>query len=137
MKWIYRIIGIVTLCLVIWFVVTITSLSKAFDGFSFKHELNSKNFEFIKSSLSTDSTKVYYHYMFDQGGYGYSRTFWAVVGKEDKNLEQGILPDGYRVIGWTKDDELLIEKFDTNDYMKEAHKLQSGTIFNGVKLLIE
>lgn len=137
MRWLYKIVGIIALGCSIWFVAVLIGFSNGFDDFGFRHKLSCDNLEVIKKSSSPDNLKVYYHYMFDQGGYGYSRSFWAVVGKNDNDLEPGIIADGYRIVGWTSDNALKIESFEPPYYKEDSKELKSGSFLNGVKLIIE
>lgn len=136
MKWFYRTIIVVFL---IWITFEISGFAEIFDEFSFRHELKDENFELIKSSPSPDGSKVYFQYMFDQGGYGYSRVFWSAVSMKDKdkNLEAGILPDGYRIIGWSNKNELIIESFEPSYYKEDSEVLTSGSIINNVHLVVK
>ena len=109
------------------------------DQLEFDHSTTSKNFVLLEDSVSPDKSKIYYHYTFDQGGSGYSRSFWAVTDTESeiKNLEEYIIPDGYKAVGWTQENELILEEFDPTYYKDKDVELMTGTDFQGVRLRIK
>lgn len=93
----------------------------------------------LTDSVSPNGQFRYYVYQFDHGGYGYSRVFWAVTANTDEvlNLKEYKLPDGYKIVGWTKENELKIEEWEPYYYKDEEVELKDGSIFKNVKLKIE
>ncbi|WP_242919678.1 hypothetical protein [Pontibacter liquoris] len=77
-------------------------------------------------------------YQFDQGAHGYSRMFWAIApaNKENINLKEYILPDGYKTLGWTSDNKAIIEKWEPYYYKDRDVTLKTGDKFNGVTLVL-
>lgn len=105
--------------------------SKAFHS---EHSLKESSFILISESTSPNLKYRYYEYQFDNGGFGHSRVFWSVVdNNEDKeqDLIKGLIPDGYKIKGWTNNDKLIIEKWEPY-YKIEKTELKSGTEINGV-----
>lgn len=100
---------------------------------------NDEGFVLLKESISPNRQFIYYDYHFDHGGFGYSREFWAITKntKDNFNLKDYNIPDGYRIIGWTKQNELQIEKWEPYYNKDEDVELKSGSNFMGVKLKIK
>lgn len=103
------------------------------------HFKTDNNFVLIIDSVSPNGQFKFYEYQFDNGGYGYSRLFWAVTNNtdEDINLKDFNLPDGYRIIGWTHQNELKIEKWEPYYKKDKEVELTNGFSFKNVKLKIE
>ncbi len=102
------------------------------------NNLKDSDFVLLKSQVSPNKEFQFYEYQFDNGGFGYSRVYWAVI-ENDSNifeLDDGLLPDGYRIVGWTDNSELLIEKWEPYYYKDTVVDLESGNLFNGVKLIL-
>jgi hypothetical protein len=79
-----------------------------------------------------------YHY--DNGAFGYSRTFWAVTPFEYQNLNLANyeIPDGYQAKGWSAENDLLVEKWEPYYYRQKLGELRTGDLFKGVRVkLIE
>lgn len=77
-------------------------------------------------------------YKFDIGALGYSRIFWAVVPHEysDINLRSYELPDGYKGIGWTERNELLIEEWKPYYFIEREFELNDGEFYKGAQIKI-
>lgn len=102
-----------------------------------KHILNDPDFVLISDSISPNQKYRYYEYQFDNGGMGYSRVFWSVI-KIDENtqdLKRGLIPDGFKAIGWTKESQLILSEWKPY-YHKELTELKSQTELNGVKITL-
>ncbi len=114
-------------------------LNELAEAFHSEHNLKDENFNLLKVQISPNKKFKFFEYQFDNGGFGYSRTFWSVVGNDSTkhNLEKGILPDGYRALDWTNDNELIIEKWKPYYFINEAFELKSGDLINGVKLKLK
>ena len=77
-------------------------------------------------------------YKFDIGALGYSRIFWAIVPLEyhDLNLTIFELPDGYKGIDWSNNNELLVEKWEPYYNIEREIKLNNGAFFKGALIKI-
>jgi hypothetical protein len=52
----------------------------------------------------------------------------------DLNLAEYELPDGYRTTAWSKQNEVLVEKWEPYYYRENLAELKTGDIFKGVKV---
>jgi len=100
------------------------------------HFITDKDFILLKDSISPNGKFVYYEYQFDNGGHGYSRVFWSLtqISKNQKNLLQGKIPDGYRIKGWSRANELILEKWTPYYYKEEEIELKTGSELNGIRI---
>lgn len=132
-KTLFIIGGIFLICIVAIGYKLSKSLNEVDESF---HHLGNKRLIIMKSEVSPNEKFQFFEYQFDNGGLGYSRVFWSVI-KNDvtiKELQHGLLPDGYRAVGWTEKNELIVEKWEPYYYKSEDINLKSGSIFNKVKL---
>ena len=92
------------------------------------HFISDSTFVLLNDSKSPDGTKKFFQYCFDIGALGYTRVFWAVTPIRDTSLDlsKGLLPDGYKIIGWTDSNQLLIEKWTPYYYKSDSVELKSG-----------
>ena len=92
------------------------------------HFLSDSTFVLLADSASPDGNKKYFQYCYDHGGFGYSRVFWAIVAIKDSSLDltKGLLPDVYKIVGWTKSNQLVIEKWTPYYYKSDSIELKSG-----------
>ncbi len=137
MKRLFIIIGGVILIGVLIFGYKINSdLNKLEEVFSIEHNLKHSNFVLLKSKISPNKKFQFYEYQFDNGGFGYSRVFWSVIKNDSTifELEKGLLPDGYKVIEWTEDNELLIEKWQPYYYKDKEVELTDNQLINKAKI---
>jgi len=97
-----------------------------------------KDFILISDSISPNEKYKYYEYQFDNGGLGYSRIFWSVTKNDNakKNLFDGKIPDGYKIKGWSINNELILEKWEPYYYKAKEVELTSNSIFKGVKIIV-
>jgi hypothetical protein len=111
----------------------LNSLEEAFHS---EHNLKDSSFVLLKSKVSPNNEFQFFEYQFDNGGFGYSRVFWSVIKNDSTilGLETGLLPDGYKALEWTANNELVIEKWEPYYYKDEEVELKSGDLINGVKL---
>ncbi|WZL89280.1 hypothetical protein VS868_00605 [Salinimicrobium sp. 3283s] len=133
-KWILIIIGIILIGIIgIGFKLN-SDFDKVTEAFHSEHSLKEADFVLISDSVSPNKKFRYYEYQFDNGGFGYSRVFWSVI--EDKenesDLKKGLIPDGFRITGWTADNELILEEWEPY-YNIQKTNLKSGVEINGVK----
>ena len=134
------IIGLLLIIFIGLFLKLDSDLGKSPDTYRVEHSLNEKRLILISDSISPNTLHRYYEYHFDKGTLGYSRVFWSVIVNDsnNKNLEKGIIPNGYKSIGWNSNNELMLKKWKT--YYSSENKikieLESGSEFNGVRIII-
>lgn len=109
------------------------------DSFHSKHNLDDSSFVILKELISPDEKHKMYEYQFDNGGFGYSRVFWSVIPNEptEKDLRNGLLPYGYKAIGWTEENLLVIEKWEPYYYNDDNSKTHDITEINNVRLILK
>jgi hypothetical protein len=107
-----------------------------FDSIGFDHSLNSDQIVILEDSISPDKNFIYYQYQFDNGGYGYSKSFWAVTKNGNTELEKFIIPDGYKINGWTESNELELEKWEPYYFKENFKEMENGDSLHVVKILI-
>ena len=137
-KWILIIVGII-LFVIIGIGIKINSdLNNVAEAFKSEHVLNELNLNILSESISPDKKYKYYEYQFDNGGFGYSRVFWSVIkNKENKNnLENGLIPNGYKIIEWNNDSELILQKWKPYYESNTNYELDGKTELNGIKIKI-
>jgi hypothetical protein len=105
-------------------------------GFKKEHKLSDPNLIVISDSLSPDKRYKYITYKFDNGGFGYSRVFWSVLKIDEVNLDLGVLPDGYKAVGWTDLNEVIIEKREPYYGIRKGFRLETGDNFNEITIRI-
>ena len=103
------------------------------------HYKSDSSFVLLADSIAPDGSKKYFEYCFDHGVFGYSRVFWSVINSKDTNadLSEGLLPDGYKTVGWTNNRELIVEKWTPYYYKSDSVELKSGMQFNGTKIVVK
>lgn len=140
MKRTFLIIGVIILIGVLILGYKIVSdLNELEEAFHSEHNLKDSSFVLLKSQISPNEKFQFFEYQFDNGGFGYSRVFWSVI-KNDSTimaLEKGLLPDGYKIIEWTDDNELLIEKWEPYFYKDKEVELTDKSIINEVKIKLK
>lgn len=136
-KWILIIVGIVLIGIVGFGIKISSDFDKVEVAFHSEHSLKDENFVLISDSISPNKKHKYYEYQFDNGGFGYSRVFWSVIEntENESDLEKGLIPDGFKIVGWTNDNELILEKWEPY-YEINKTELKNGTEFNGVKITL-
>ena len=133
-NWILIIIGIILIGIIgIGFKLN-SDFDKVSEAFHSKHSLKEADFVLISDSVSPNKEYKYYEYQFDNGGFGYSRVFWSVIenNENESDLEKGLIPDGFRITGWTAENELILEEWEPY-YDIQKMDLKSGVEINGVK----
>ena len=112
-KWILIIVGIILIGIIGIGIKINSDLNDVTEAFKSEHALNEPNLNILSESISTDKKYKYYEYQFDNGGLGYSRVFWSVIkNDENKNdLEKGLIPNGYKIIEWNNNSELVLKKW--------------------------
>lgn len=102
------------------------------------HYRTDKDFVLISEVVSNDKKFKIVEYQFDHGGFGYSRVFWAITPADNEKLNLGdyLLPDGYKALSWTNDNEAVIEKWEPYYYKNKEVDLKTGDTFNDVKIRV-
>ena len=136
-KWILIIVGIILIGIVGIGIKINSDFDKVAEAFHSEHSINGDDFVLISESISPDKKHKYFEYHFDNGGLGYSRVFWAVIENKETefDLERGLIPDGFKIKGWTKENELILEKWKPYYEIKKT-ELKSGIELNGVKITL-
>lgn len=100
------------------------------------HYKSDPDFILLNEEISPNKDFKYYEYQFNTGAYGYSRVFWSIVNTDENNsdLSKSLIPDGYKIIGWSMDSELLLEEWEPYYYKSEEIKLLDGMELSGVKI---
>lgn len=114
--------GIILIGVLILGYKIVSDLNDLEEAFHSEHNLKDSSFVLLKSQISPNKKFQFFEYQFDNGGFGYSRVFWSVI-KNDSTitaLGKGLLPDGYKVLEWTDDNELLIEKWEPYYYVSST-----------------
>jgi hypothetical protein len=137
-KWILVISGIILLGIIGIGIKINSDLNELVEVFNSEHSLNESNLIILSDSISPNKKYKYYEYQFDKGGLGYSRIFWSVIenGKKENDLGKGLIPEGFKIIGWNEKNELLLREWNPTSELKTVSELQSGTIINGMKINI-
>ena len=135
-KWILVISGIILLGIIGIGIKINSDLNELVEVFNSEHSLNEPNLIILSDSISPNKKYKYYEYQFDKGGLGYSRIFWSVIenGKKENDLGKGLIPEGFKIIGWNEKNELLLREWNPTSELKTVSELQSGTIINGMKI---
>ena len=136
-KWILIIVGIVLIGIVGIGIKINSDFDKVAEAFHSEHSLKDASFVLISKSISPNKKHKYYEYQFDNGGFGYSRVFWSVIeNKENKaDLENGLIPDEFKIVGWTNENELILKKWEPY-YGINKTELKNGIELNGVKITL-
>jgi hypothetical protein len=102
------------------------------------HFLSDSTFVLLADSTSPDGNKKYFQYCYDHGGFGNSRVFWAVISIKDTGLDltKGLLPDGYKIVGWTSSNQLVIEKWTPYYYKSDSVELKSGMRIFDIDIIV-
>lgn len=137
MKRTLQIIGVIILIGVLLLGYKINSdLNELSEVFHSKHNLKDPSLVHLDSKISPNKRFKFVEYRFDNGGFGYSRVFWSVIKNDPtiNNIENGLLPDGYKAIEWTDDNELVIEKWEPYYYKDKEVELTDKNTINNIKI---
>jgi hypothetical protein len=95
-----------------------------------------RDFILLDAIVSPNNQHTLVIYQYDIGALGETRVWWAVTGIEyqNVNLAKYELPDGYEGIGWSKENDLLVSKWEPYYYRTKLGELNTGDTFNGVKV---
>lgn len=136
-KWGLIIIGIVLIGIIGIGIKINSDLNEVAEAFHLEHSLKEVNLVLLSDSISPNNRYKYYEYKFDNGGFGYSRVFWSVIenNESENDLEKGMIPDGFKIVGWTNKNELILEKWKPY-YEINKTELKNETEINGVKITL-
>jgi hypothetical protein len=103
-----------------------------------EHYKTDKDFVLISETESNNKKFKIVEYHFDHGAFDYSRTFWSITPTDNEKLNLGdyLLPDGYKAVSWSTDNEAVIEKWEPYYYKDKEVDLKTGDVFNGVKIRV-
>jgi len=137
-KWILLITGILLIGTFVIGIKIYYALDHLEKGFKSEHSLLEPNIKIITDSISPNKEHKYYEYQFDNGGFGYSRVYWSVIeNKVNKyDLEKGLIPSGFQIVGWSNENELILEKCRPYIEFNAEYIMTGKTEFNGVKIII-
>ena len=137
-KWILIIVGIILIGIIGIGIKINSDLDDVVETFNSEYSLNEPNLIILSDSISPNKKYKYYEYQFDKGGLGYSRIFWSAIenDKMENDLGKGLIPQGFKIIGWNEKNELLLREWNPTSELKTVSELQSGTIINGMKINI-
>ncbi|WP_179354706.1 hypothetical protein [Winogradskyella vidalii] len=135
-KWILIIVGIILIGIIGIGIKINSDLDDVVEAFNSEHSLKEPNLIILSDSISPNKKYKYYEYQFDKGGLGFSRIFWSVIenDKIENDLGKGLIPQGFKIIGWNEKNELLLREWNPTSELKTVSELQSGTIINGMKI---
>jgi hypothetical protein len=108
------------------------------DNMSKDRNASDSSFILIDEKISKDKKLKLITYKLDIGALGYSRIYWAVVPQQyrDLNLRSFELPDGYKGIGWTDRNQLLVEEWVPYYHIERQFKLNDGELYKGAQIKI-
>lgn len=131
-------LGIILLGLVVFGLKLNSDLNKIEEAFGDKHSLSNSKLVLLRTEKAPNGNHAFYEYQFDNGGFGYSRIFWSVKTSDSTslNLEKGLLPDCYKIVRWTADNDLLIKRWTPYYAVKNDMKLSNGDEINGVTIKV-
>jgi hypothetical protein len=138
-KWILIIVGVFLIGIIGIGIKINSDLNDVVEAFNSEHSLNESDLIILSDSISPNKKYKYYEYQFDKGGLGYSRVFWSVIenNKKENDLEKGLIPNGYKIIGWTKTNQLTLQKWKPYYEKNTTYELNNRADFNGIKINIE
>lgn len=105
-----------------------------------KQFLNDEALIVLKEDISPNQENRILTYQFDTGALGYSRIFWAVLPHqfdEKKEMNDFILPDGYKAVRWSDKSELILEKWEPYYYKDKKVDLVTGDRWNTIKVIVK
>ena len=137
-KWILIITSIIIFVLAGIVIKINYDLDTITESFNSEHSLIEDNLKIINESISPDRKYKFYEYQFDNGGLGYSRIFWSVVNndKDTNDLKEGIIPNGYKIVGWENNNKLILKKWQPYYETKTNFILDHQIEFKGIRIKI-
>ncbi|PPK94928.1 MULTISPECIES: hypothetical protein [Nonlabens] len=133
-KWILIIVGIILVGIVGIGIKINSDFNDLAETFNSEHILDEPSLNILFESISPNEKYKYYQYQFDNGGFGYSRVFWSVIenNKNINDLEKGIIPNGYKIVQWNNESELILEKWKPYYETNTNYELKNNSEFNGI-----
>ena len=135
-KWILIIGGIILIGIIGIGIKINSDLNDVVEAFNSEHSLNEPNLIILSDSISPNEKYKFYEYQFDKGGLGYSRIFWSVIKTNESDLGKGLISEGYKIIGWNENNELILKEWNPTSELKTVSKIKNGTEINGIKVNI-
>jgi len=135
-KWILIIVVIILIGTIGIGIKINSDLDDVVEAFNSEHSLNEPNLIILSDSISPNKKYKYYEYQFDKGGLGYSRIFWSVIKANETDLGKGLISEGYKIIDWNENNELILKEWNPTYELKTVSKLKNGTEINGIKINI-
>ena len=135
-KWILIIGGIILIGIIGIGIKINSDLNVVVEAFNSEHSLNEPNLIILSDSISPNEKYKFYKYQFDKGGLGYSRIFWSVIKTNENDLGKGLISEGYKIIGWNENNELILKEWNPTSELKTVSKIKNGTEINGIKVNI-
>ena len=136
-KWILIIGGIILIGIIGIGIKINSDLNDVVEAFNSQHSLNEPNLIILSDSISPNEKYKFYEYQFDKGGLGYSRLFWSVIKTNESDLGKGLISEGYKIIDWNENNELILKEWNPKSELKTVSKMKNGTEINGIKINIE
>ncbi|MGS2727552.1 hypothetical protein ACU8DI_13155 [Psychroserpens sp. BH13MA-6] len=133
-KWILIIIGIILIGIIGIGIKINSDFNDLAEAYNSEHTLDEPNLHILSESKSPNGKYKYYQYQFDKGALGYSRVFWSVNNESRKDLKPGLIPSGYKIIGWNDDSELTLQKWKPYYETNTTYELDNKTEFNGIRI---
>ncbi len=135
-KWILIIGGIILIGIIGIGIKINSDLNDVVEAFNSEHSLNEPNLIILSDSISPNEKYKFYEYQFDKGGLGYSRIFWSVIKTNESDLGKGLISEGYKIIDWNENNELILKEWNPTSELKTVSKMKNGTEINGIKINI-
>ncbi|MFV1884512.1 MAG: hypothetical protein ACMZ7B_08495 [Balneola sp.] len=119
-------------------ILTFCGVSLSCSDNMIEHYITDESFILLEDSVSPNNKFRYLVYQYDTGVFGYSRVFWSVIDSTDStvNLAEYKIPDGYKIAGWSSNNEIELEKWDPYYYKDEEIEYSSGDTFKGITIKI-
>ena len=136
-KWVLIIGGIILIGIIGIGIKINSDLNDVVEAFNSQHSLNEPNLIILSDSISPNEKYKFYEYQFDKGGLGYSRLFWSVIKTNESDLGKGLISEGYKIIDWNENNELILKEWNPTSELKTVSKMKNGTEINGIKINIE
>ncbi|CAM4420608.1 hypothetical protein [Zobellia nedashkovskayae] len=135
-KWILIIVGVIVIGIIGIGIKINSDLDDLVEALNSEHSLNEPNLIILSDSISPNEKYKFYEYQFDKGGLGYSRNFWSVIKANETDLGKGLISEGYKIIDWNENNELILKEWNPTSELKTVSKLKNGTEINGIKINI-
>ena len=135
-KWILIIVGVIVIGIIGIGIKINSDLDDLVEALNSEHSLNEPSLIILSDSISPNEKYKFYEYQFDKGGLGYSRIFWSVIKTNESDLGKGLISEGYKIIDWNENNELILKEWNPTSELKTVSKMKNGTEINGIKINI-